>query len=64
MLPPDRLLVGSIASTATRCPPAQVHAQGVDEGALAHARHPGDPDRRGLAGEGQQPLEQFLAVAS
>ncbi len=39
MLPPVTGLLGSTASTATRCPcSTQVRPEGLDEGALADAR--------------------------
>jgi hypothetical protein len=42
--PPDRAEDGSTASTATRSPFDQHHAEGLDEGGLAHARRPRHPD--------------------
>jgi len=59
MLPPEMGLDGSTLRTATRSPALadQVHAESVDEGALADARHAGDADAPRFAGGGQNRIE-------
>ena len=60
MLPPETGLEGSTLSTARDSPRSrdEVHAEGVDEGALAHARHAGDADAVRMAGVRQDGVQQ------
>ena len=63
MLPPERALDGSTASTATRFPSAdEVEPERLDERALARARHAGDADPRRPTRVRKDPVEEALRL--